>query len=417
MSTKPIREQQPDLGRLSPLKQLPQRVLGYIAQQIELTHYTPGSPIEVNGAALPQVHLLLQGKVELTGTDGTKQQITSDPTGESEPLPDPVNGEPFRALSEVSILHCPRDLYDNLQKLPPPAAQNGDVSITGVESEIRDAEVFWKFYDSFKSGKLKLPSQPGIAMRIAKVVKDPDTDSHDIARVIQADPTVAGRIISVVNSAAYRGRTTIDNLPDAVTRLGRNVTHNLVISFALGGLFDTRSSALKELMSATWKHASYVAAICHELGRVTPGLSADNALLCGLVHDIGILPIINVARSQPDLATNPRQLHLIIQRLKGEIGAVVLREWGFPAGFIQAAMHAEDWMQDFNDEPNYVDLVVLAQLHAYIGTKKMQKLPRLDLVPAFHKLALGKLTPRYSLQILENAKQNIKELQSLLSGG
>jgi hypothetical protein len=73
-------------------------------------------------------------------------------------------------------------------------------------------------------------------------------------------------------------------------------------------------------------------------------------------------------------------------------------------------------MQDLNDKSDYVDLVVLAQLHAFIGTKRMQQLPRLDLVPAFHKLALGKLTPRFSLHILENAKQNIQELQALLSG-
>jgi HD-like signal output (HDOD) protein len=160
-----------------------------------------------------------------------------------------------------------------------------------------------------------------------------------------------------------------------------------------------------------------VAAICHELGRATPGLSADNALLCGLVHDIGVLPIINLARSQPELAKDPGLLLQIIRQLKGDIGAVVLREWGFPAGFIEAATHAEDWMQDLNPRPGYVDLVVLAQLHAYIGTPKMQQLPRLDLVPAFHKLALGNLTPRYSLQILENARHNIQELQSLLAGG
>jgi HD-like signal output (HDOD) protein len=133
------------------------------------------------------------------------------------------------------------------------------------------------------------------------------------------------------------------------------------------------------------------------------------------MHDIGILPIINLARSQRELAENPRQLHLIIRRLKGEIGAVILREWGFPADFVLAAEHAEDWLQDIHEPPGYVDLVVLAQLHTYIGTKGMRQLPRLDLVPAFHKLALGRLTPRHSLHILENAKQNIQELQALLS--
>jgi HD-like signal output (HDOD) protein len=416
MSTEPTHEKLTDVSQLTPLKNLPPRVLAYIAEQIEVEHYNPGKQIPVNGNPIHQVQMLLKGEVELTGPDGAKQIIASHADGALEPLCYAPDTGAIKALKPVSILRCPQDLYDNLRKLPALEQQQQNLSVTRVESEIRDTDIFWKFYDSFKGGKLKLPSQPGIAMRIAKVVNDPSTDSHDIARVIQADPTVAGRIISVVNSAAYRGRTTIDNLPDAVTRLGRNVTHNLVISFALSGLFDTRSHTLNEFMSAAWKHASYVAAICHELGRVTPGLSADNALLCGLVHDIGILPIINVARTQPELMENPRQLNLIINRLKGEIGAIVLREWGFPAGFIQAASHAEDWMQDINDKPNYVDLVILAQLHAFIGTKRMQQLPRLDLVPAFHKLALGKLTPRFSLHILENAKQNIQELQALLSG-
>jgi HD-like signal output (HDOD) protein len=417
MSTKPIRTQPPDLKHVPPFKNLPQRVLAHIADQIEVTRYGPGKPIDLNGTTRPQVHLLLHGEIEFNAADGSTQRVRRDPATASDPVLLAANTPSRRALAPVAVLHCPQDLYENILRLPSPEHRCDETSISSLESEIRDTEVFWKFYDSFKNGKLKLPSQPGIAMRIAKVVRDSNTDSHDIARVIQADPTVAGRLISVVNSAAYRGRAPIDNLPDAVTRLGRNVTHNLVISFALSGLFETRSHTLNDLMSVAWKHASYVAAICHELGRVTPGLSADNALLCGLVHDIGILPIINLARRQSELAENPRLLHLIIHRLKGEIGAVVLHEWGFPAGFIQAAEHAEDWLQDINDAPGYVDLVVLAQLHAYIGSKSMQQLPRLDLVPAFHKLALGRLTPRYSLQILEHARQNIQALQTLLAGG
>ena len=79
-------------------------------------------------------------------------------------------------------------------------------------------------------------------------------------------------------------------------------------------------------------------------------------------------------------------------------------------------MHAEDWMYDDSSSPRYVDLVIVAQLHAYIGSDKMECLPRLDTVPAFHKLALGQLTPRHSLAILENAKESIQALQALLSG-
>jgi HD-like signal output (HDOD) protein len=158
-----------------------------------------------------------------------------------------------------------------------------------------------------------------------------------------------------------------------------------------------------------------VAAICHELGRLTPGLSPDQALLCGLVNDIGVLPAIEAARAHPDLLDDPVKLEWIINHFKGGIGAAVLKEWGFTDEFIQVALHAEDWMRDESETADYVDLVQVAKLHAAIGTPQMQHLPRLDLIPAFHKLALGKLTPRHSLAILDNAKDEIEEIRQLLA--
>lgn len=416
MSPKPIRVNPDDLKRFTPMRNLPQCVLEYVAEQIQLKYYSAGSNIVLSGEPIHQIYLLLKGEIELTGPDETKQNISSETEGEDKPLQCPPDAGTLKAVSKVTLLRCSQNLYDNICILPPLEQPQTNHSLKRMEAEFKETDIFWNFYDSFKAGKLKLPSMPGIASRISEVIKDPDTNSQDIARVIQADPTVAGRIISVVNSPAYRGMNAIDNLPDAVSRLGRNVTQNLVISFSLTGLFYSRSASLKRLMKSSWKHASFVAAICHELGRVTPGLSADHALLCGLVHDIGVLPIIETACDQPDLMNNPLLLLQIIDNLKGEIGAVVLREWGFPSEFIQAAQHADDWMQDTGDGPIYTDLVVVAQLHAAIGTKGMQKLPRMDLVPAFHKLALGRLTPRHSVGILENAKESIKGLQSLLSG-
>ncbi|MCU7924749.1 MAG: HDOD domain-containing protein, partial [Candidatus Thiodiazotropha sp. (ex Dulcina madagascariensis)] len=202
---------------------------------------------------------------------------------------------------------------------------------------------------------------------------------------------------------------------DAVTRLGRSVTHNLVISFALGKLFHSRSKPLQQRMINLWRHLSYVAPICHELAHVTPGLTPDQALLCGLLHDIGALAILGAARSKPELADDPKLLDQVLNSLKAEVGAMVLRKWEFPNYFVQSALHAEDWMEDISQDPDYVDLVVVAQLHAYVGTPMMNRLPRLDLVPAFHKLALGKLTPRHSIGILENAKEQIRELRELLA--
>jgi HD-like signal output (HDOD) protein len=92
---------------------------------------------------------------------------------------------------------------------------------------------------------------------------------------------------------------------------------------------------------------------------------------------------------------------------------MVLRKWGFPGDMVQTVLHAEDWMRESERDADYTDLVIVAQLHAYAGSPNGRKLPPLFLVPAFHKLAGGVLTPQHSLAILEEAAAEIRTVEQL----
>ncbi|MET0067849.1 MAG: HDOD domain-containing protein [Candidatus Thiodiazotropha sp.] len=400
------------------LRQLPRRVLEFVLSETHVEHHNAGVQIVERGARDDPVLYLLDGQITVTTPEG--KQVTYQAGSRLDRLPlneaNPHHADVTSATA-VAVLCIPRELHSAIRRLPPVTHNRSTRTVEPDSPDSAEDELFWEFQEAIRNNTMELPSMPDITIRIAKVIQDSNTDSEDIARVLQADPTVAAKIINVVNSAAYRGKKQIDNLPDAVTRLGRSVTHNLVISFALSKLFHSRSEVLKQRMLQLWKHTSYVAPICHELANVTPGLAPDQALLCGLLHDIGALAIYGAARSKPELANNPELLDRVVKNLKAEVGALVLRQWEFPDYFVQAALHAEDWMEDISDEPDYVDLVVVAQLHAFVGTPMMNRLPRLDLVPAFHKLALGKLTPRHSIDILDNAKDQIRELRDLLKIG
>jgi HD-like signal output (HDOD) protein len=403
------------IKRIPLLRELPDRVQPYVLAQTHVEHLNAQGLIANPGESGSEVRYLIEGEVLICDEQGQERRCDAAgcgafPLNEKDPSATRVV-----AATAVDLLCLPRELYTALRRLPPVANRRVNQAIELMDNNGPEAGLYWEFHEAIQDGTLELPSLPDIAMRIAKVINDANTDSHDIARVVQADPTVAARIISVVNSAAYRGKAIIDNLPDAVSRLGRNVTHHLVISFALGKLFNSRSKALRQRMVQLWQHSGYVAAICHELARVTPGLEPAQAMLCGLLHDIGALAIIGAARSKPELSNEPELLDQVIDNLKAEVGAMVLRKWEFPSYFVQATLHAEDWMEDISHAPDYVDLVVVAQLHSYVGSTRMSTLPRLDLVPAFHKLVLGKLTPRHSIGLLENAKEQIRELRDMLA--
>lgn len=71
-------------------------------------------------------------------------------------------------------------------------------------------------------------------------------------------------------------------------------------------------------------------------------------------------------------------------------------------------------MRDPGPKADLADIVLLARLHCYVGTKRMQKLPRINQLPAFHKLTLGDLTPEMSLSIIQEAREDIREIQKSL---
>jgi HD-like signal output (HDOD) protein len=405
-----------DVKRIFLLRNLPKAVQEYVLDQIHVEHLKASSVIATRGETSAEVRYLVEGVVKISDETGNQSRCEANESCSRVPLneQDPAQTTVV-ADSAVNLLCLPRELYDAIRRLPQSVNKRTSKPIELRDNSDPEAVYYWEFHEAIRNGKIELPSLPDIAIRIAKVINDANTDSGDIARVVQADPNVAARIISVVNSAAYRSKMPIDNLPDAVSRLGRNVTHHLVISFVLSKLFHSRSKLLKQRMTQLWQHSGYVAALCHELARMTPGLEPAQAMLCGLLHDIGALAIIGAARGKPELMENPELLDLVVSKLKAEVGAMVLRKWEFPKYFIQVALHAEDWMEDITEAPDYVDLVVVAQLHSYVGTEYMSDMPRLDLVPAFHKLALGKLTPRHSISLLENAREQIRELREMLA--
>jgi len=284
--------------------------------------------------------------------------------------------------------------------------------------ETNTEDPLWQdFYHELKSGQCELPSMPDLAHRIGMVIDDPTTASEHIARVIQTDPALAARVMSVVNSAAYNTGPAIQSLSQAVSRLGRDKIRNLVFSFIVKNIFRTNSTKLKQRMQALWAHSCHVGAIASILAKNTPGLDAERALLAGLVHDIGVVPVLDKARQNPRLLEDIDMLDKITAQLRGEIGGLTMRQLGFDREFIDIAARAEDWMRAGEAVPDYLDVVLLAQLHAFVGTPRMQHVPRIDKIPAFRKLAGGELSPGGSMAIIEGAHREIAELRSLLESG
>ncbi|HEC12380.1 MAG TPA: HDOD domain-containing protein [Acidiferrobacteraceae bacterium] len=372
-----------------------------------------GRTLITQGAVDHWTYYLLQGEIELTTSEGTKETLLGNDEQARLPLDHAHSGQvAVVTKTAIRFIRIDSDLLEVL--LGEGRRDNLEVEEIQAQDALAENQVFNQIYHEYMNDALILPGIPDIALRVREVTQDPRNGIDVVAKVVQMDPALTARLIQVANSPFYRGQDPIDNCRAAITRLGLHVIRNLVMNFSLHNVFRTQSSLLKKRMAELWEHSSRVAAISYVLAGHSPGFDANHAMLAGLVHDIGVLPVISHVEAFPELASNPEDLDKAIEALRPQVGAMVLRKWRFGSDLVQVALEAEDWDRDPDTQPDYCDIVLMAQLHSFIGIPHMHEYPHVNTVPAFHKLLLGELSPQMSLAILEEAAEDVAEALQLL---
>ena len=271
-----------------------------------------------------------------------------------------------------------------------------------------------KIKEEQEAGRLVLPSLPEIVIRVRQAVNDDDVNLGSVIKMIQLDPSLTARLIQIANSPLYKSRQPIENCLMAVNRLGLKTTRDLVTCLVLNNVFNTDNKLLGAKVQKLWQHSCHVAAIASTLAKVTPNLHEDTALLAGLLHDIGVLPILHYAAEFPEVFKSEEKLNYVISELRAPLGEKILREWNFDRALSDVSVGAENWLRDTGEDADYVDVVIVAQIHSYFGKDSEVELPPLLSTPAFLKLGLNKLGPDASLEVLFEAEQEIRNIMVML---
>ncbi|MCW8879541.1 MAG: HDOD domain-containing protein [Kangiellaceae bacterium] len=252
-----------------------------------------------------------------------------------------------------------------------------------------EKEFLAELIDAITNDRLTLPTLPEVALKIREAVDDPDVTSQALASVIGQDAALAARIIKVANSPLMRGAVVVDNLQLAITRMGIAFVRNLATGLAMEQMFQATHDAVDKRLRDSWEHSLEVASISHVLASNFTRLKPDQATLAGLIHEIGILPILTLAEENPQILEHEAVLDKIISRLHGKVGRAILKAWDFPEELRAEPVGCTDFTRDGGPQADYVDVVTVAKLQSYPADKN----PYADLdtssVPAFQKLGLS----------------------------
>lgn len=211
---------------------------------------------------------------------------------------------------------------------------------------------------------IALPTLPDVAFKVKSIAENPNSTASDLASVVSRDPAISARLIQVANSPLYRGVQPIENLNQIITRIGMRAVSNLVVSLALQQLFQSKSQALQQRMPRHWEFSTQVATLATMLARKHRHIDPEQAMLAGLLHGIGALPVIAIAEDIPKLQAAPALLDELILELQPRLGVQIISAWNFPEHFTTVVRECGNLQRTHEGPPDYTDVVTVAILQA-----------------------------------------------------
>ena len=352
---------------------------------------------------------LLSGEIELQSTGGIQTLMWADTDRGQDPIfYSDTPGHYGRCLSECKVLQVERAIVEkygiNHDRFKTDLNYGDFETLLGNTS----LALFDEITELFKSKSITLPSLPEIALYINAALEKEDVSTKKLSKIIQMDPVIAARVVQVANSPLY-GEMKSDSIQDALSRIGVDGVRTIVMGVVLRDLFMPNTQPVIDAMTQFYEHSIRTGVICYALAKKLKGFNRDQAFMAGILHDIGVVPILVVADRHAQIATKENNLAAVLNHLKSYIGGMVLQQWDFADKFTEVAKHAYDWDRKV-DEADYCDLVQVALMHSHLVGGEKIKGPELSALPAFKRLGFDKVNPVDNLQTLKELSLRIKDM-------
>ncbi|WDE07187.1 HDOD domain-containing protein [Thalassomonas viridans] len=241
-----------------------------------------------------------------------------------------------------------------------------------------------------ENNSLDLPTLPITAKKVREALNSsPDISASEIAEIITTDPAISIYLLKVANSALYSsGKRTFSCVKQAVNILGNARTVRLVTAYAIKQVFTSPSPFYTDFFNDILRHTLAVAAICRGMALFSPNLDPDKAMLAGLVHQIGKLPVLKYL-SDTNQQLSKAQVDDLLTKIHPLIGQRILKRWNFPDALIKVAAEYLNFKRNPHAEADYTDIVITAYLQECVNSSHPHENLDWSEIPAFTKLGLS----------------------------
>lgn len=220
------------------------------------------------------------------------------------------------------------------------------------------------------------PTGFDVTVQLRKVLQDPLYTIDQIARLVSTDPVVSLQLINLANSAAHRRGDLVKSVKDAVNRIGVDSVRAIAMSIAMKQLLRSKEMAIyRSITQSLWEHSLHTACACQVIGKRLTRFNPDEAMLAGLVHDIGVFYLLYRFSSHEELRNRPVSAKFLAAHWHEAIGHQLLIAIRMPEEVAEACFD-HDSNRPIPSRPSslsdvvYVGNLISGGISAWLGSNE-----------------------------------------------
>lgn len=188
------------------------------------------------------------------------------------------------------------------------------------------------------AGIEELASLPAVYHQVRGVLDNADSSIMDLSNVVAADAAITVRLLHVVNSVYFGLMSRVDTVSRAVSVLGMQQVHDIVLATSVSSMFKGMSPVNMN-MTRFWSNSVMRALIARTGAEMVRAGDLERFFVAGLLADLGHLVMYQV---EPILAEQAQlkseqsgvSMHEAERELLGcdyaQVGAALVEKWSLP---------------------------------------------------------------------------------------
>ena len=389
------------LKNLVPINQLEKSHRLRIAEKSHIVELSAGDQLTSNEEHRWFMYLL-KGKLDLVDIDRQVMMVQSTDDRAFHPLFN--DGE--RKTSLVAQTSCVVAQFDKqlFHAFVDQELLSGEELHT-IEMSESEGLLFNEIMHAFNMSGLSLPSFSANARKIKAALNRPGLNLESLFDLTASDPVLAVHLISKANMPVLKGNGKSGGISAAIQLIGVESATLYMQKLLSREIFQSDSEMLNKQFQQFYGRSLEIACMASVISRLSGQLSADHAFLAGLLHEIGIVPIlVYIERTKLSVGSD-EELARIIRHLKPAIGSMVIQQFNLSGDMVDVVETESDWTRDVSGDVDVCDLVIMAQIYYRLKYHQLDGLPSMDKVPAFKKLFNNGFDKSFSAKVFTQSQE------------